>query len=99
VTWNGKAASASSRKVTAEAGDEALVLSDLLGRWIDRDKAQDLLGLVADDAEIWALNAVNCLLESELVEPFRPDNGDLVAGARERLRERNGGTWPWRDKG
>lgn len=75
--------------------DEALVLFDLLGRWIDRDKAQDLLGLVEDDAETWALNAVKCLLERELVEPFRPEYNELVATARGRLRERNGEAWPW----
>jgi hypothetical protein len=77
--------------------DEALVLSDLLWRWIDREGAQNLRRLVEDDAEIWALNAVNCLLERTLVEPLQPDYKELLVAARERLKKRAGGAWPRSD--
>ena len=74
--------------------DEALVLFEFLARMIDERGGTDLSALTHHDAELWALNAVHCALESELAEPFRDDYRALVDGARERLADTNGGAWP-----
>lgn len=74
--------------------DEALVLFEFLARAIDEERGRQLAVIAKHDAELWALNAVHCALESELAEPFRDDYSALLAAARERLAEANGGPWP-----
>ena len=73
--------------------DEALVLFDLLSRWIEEKDAAPIKPLVEHDGELWSLNSLLCLLERELGEPFSTDYGKLVDAARARLVERCG-TWP-----
>ena len=71
----------------ALSSDEALVLFELLHRWEDTgwyDRADLLAG---ETTALWALSG---RLESVLVEPFKEEYGDLVAQARERLREHGG---------
>jgi hypothetical protein len=63
--------------------DEALVLFEFLSRYSDSNS----LSLV-DQAEQRALWNLCCLLESQLVEPFRPDYDALVSAARDRLSGR-----------
>ena len=62
--------------------DEALVLFDLLSRYCDTDVLA-----VEDQAEQRALWNLLGLFEKQLVEPFRLDYGELLATARERLRD------------
>lgn len=63
--------------------DEALVLFEFLSRYSDSNS----LSLV-DQAEQRALWNLCCLLESQLVEPFRSDYDALVSAARDRLSGR-----------
>ena len=62
--------------------DEALVLYDLVARYTDSDRLETV-----DQAEQRALWNLCALLERELVEPFDPKYGELVAAARDRLRD------------
>jgi hypothetical protein len=73
--------------------DEALVLFDLLSRWIEEKDAAPIKPLVEHDGELWSLNSVLCLLERELGEQFSRDYGMLVGAARASLVERCG-SWP-----
>lgn len=60
--------------------DEALVLFDVLHRWEgDRRAASD------DPGEQAAFDALSCLLESQLVEPFTAAYVAAVHSARARL--------------
>jgi len=70
--------------------DEALVLFDLLGRWLEDERGNTLRPILSDRAEFWALNGLYCLLEATLAEPFREDYRALVHNAQARLRSRNG---------
>ncbi len=61
--------------------DEALVLFEWLGNFNKREYEFE------DQAEQRVLWNLEAMLESELVEPFRPDYRALVAAARERVRD------------
>jgi hypothetical protein len=76
--------------------EEALVLLDLLFRWIGQEHGKAILCHIRDDAEIWALNALFCLLETQVPEILSPDYDKDLQEACERLRERFGDSWPWR---
>lgn len=60
--------------------DQALVLFDWLARMNDSDEL-----IVAHPAERRVLWDIECDLESELAEPFRPDYLKLLEAARERV--------------
>ncbi|KAB2912762.1 MAG: hypothetical protein F9K29_17970 [Hyphomicrobiaceae bacterium] len=75
--------------------DEALVLFDFLQREIDLANGARLAAATEHQAELWALNGLNCLLEKVIAEAFRPDYPVLIAAARDALVEKSG-TWPWR---
>ncbi len=62
--------------------DEALVLFEFLSRYGDTGELQ-----VEDQAERRALWNLCCLLEKELLEPFKPDYVELLESARSRLRD------------
>jgi hypothetical protein len=64
--------------------DEALVLYDFVARYTDSERLD-----IVDQAEQRALWNLCALLERELVEPFDPKYGDLVAAARDRLRDQD----------
>ena len=64
--------------------DEALVLSD----WLGRGRADDLpCDHEAEKVVVWRLEAV---LEKILVEPFKADYSDLLKDSRERLLQSDG---------
>ena len=69
--------------------DQALVLSDFLGRFDDTDRLE-----FAHPAEFYALSAIAGQLESTLVELFDPRYGALVGAARERLAGDHDGDYP-----
>jgi hypothetical protein len=73
---------------------EALVLFDLLGRWLDDQNGKEISAQTVDDSEIWALNGIYGSLQSILVEPFQDDYSNIVKSAREKVRAANGGEWP-----
>jgi hypothetical protein len=74
--------------------DEALVLYDFLQREIDNEGGKRLKRLSDHDSELWALNALNCLLERALAEPFAKDYPALLSQARDSLLQRSA---PWPD--
>lgn len=81
--------------VTIElAREEALVLFDLLQREIDLANGKRLVSATEHEGELWALNGLNCMLEKNVGEAFRPEYPQLVDAARAALVERNG-AWPW----
>ena len=61
--------------------DEALVLFEWLGHFNNREHEFE------DQAEQRVLWDLESMLESQLVEPFSPAYRDLVAAARERVRD------------
>ena len=61
--------------------DEALVLFEWLANFNKREYEFE------DQAEQRVLWDLEAMLESELVAPFSPDYRDLVAAARERVRD------------
>lgn len=63
--------------------DEALVLFEFLSRFSDTDALT-----IEDQAEQRTLWNLLCKLESQLVEPFRPECRQLVQQARDRLRDK-----------
>ena len=67
--------------------DEALVLYDLLQREIDLANGARLAVATEHQAELWALNGLNCLLEKVVYEAFSPDYPARLAAAREALVE------------
>ena len=62
--------------------DEALVLFEYLSRFSDTGKTE-----FEDKSEKIALWNLTCLLEKVMVEPFKPNYGELVHAARDRLRD------------
>ncbi len=62
--------------------DEALVLFEFLARF---DESQALK--IVDQAEERALWNLHCLLQKQLVEPFKSDYKALLELARNRLRD------------
>lgn len=74
--------------------DEMLILFDQLHRWLDDQHGRTIRGAIADDAELWALNALNGALERCVSEAFRADYRTLVDAARTMVRNKNGGEWP-----
>ena len=62
--------------------DEALVLFDFLSRYCDTDVLS-----VEDQAEQRALWNLLCVFEKQLLVPFLQDYGELLATARDRLRD------------
>ncbi len=63
-------------------GDEALVLYELLRRFTESDRLETV-----DQAEQRALWNLCASLESALVEPLDPAYSELLAAARDRLRD------------
>jgi hypothetical protein len=74
--------------------EEALVLFEFVARAVDDENGDRLRPALQDDSELWALNAVHCLFERVLVEPFMADYDKRLAAARARLLEQCG-PWPW----
>lgn len=64
--------------------DEALVLSDLLSRWVDRERLIDQLPL--DQAERRVLSDLHASFESVIAEVFDDDYNQVVERARATLR-------------
>lgn len=66
--------------------DEAIVLFDLLARWIDgRDAATPDSACFESPAECVVLQGALASLETQLTAPFRADYADTVERARARL--------------
>jgi hypothetical protein len=63
------------------SADEALVLFD----WLHRGEDLKALAPIEHHGEQVALWNLSCLLESELIEPFKDNYSALVDSARERL--------------
>ncbi|MGZ3601476.1 MAG: hypothetical protein ACXWQR_14935 [Ktedonobacterales bacterium] len=63
--------------------EEALVLFELLSRWVEVDTPQISLEHPAEYRVLWDILAV---LEKTLVEPFMPDYRELVENARRIVR-------------
>jgi hypothetical protein len=78
--------------VLSLAHDDALVLFDLLQRWINDEGGENLRTHVQDDAELWALNTVSCALEP-IMAPLDQNYPNAVLEARSRISER-AGQWP-----
>ena len=72
---------------------EALVLFEFLAREIDDANGKRLKPLTNHDGELWALNALHCVLEKELVAPFQGDYKQQVERANSTLEKLNGGSW------
>ncbi len=66
---------------------EALVLFDFLTRFVNRDVLA-----IADQAEARVLWNAQAWLETQLVEPLRPDYDELLGKARDEVRDRDGET-------
>jgi hypothetical protein len=81
-------------KPLAIGEDEILVLSELLHRWLDDERGRTIRDSILDEAELWALNALNAALERSVPEALDADYRALLAAARARVREQNGGEWP-----
>lgn len=64
--------------------DEALVLFERLSAW---QEAGDDATIALDPADVTAFNALQCLLERELDEPFMADYAERLASARARLAD------------
>jgi hypothetical protein len=66
--------------------DEAIVLFELLSRWI-RDKPSATPGgeCFESSAECVVLHGILCDLEKQLVAPFKSDYGRLLGDARKRI--------------
>ena len=65
--------------------DEALVLYEFLARFNEGEP--DRPDIFEDQAEKKALWIIECLLQEQLVEPFKPDYMDLVYEARNKIRD------------
>jgi hypothetical protein len=63
---------------------EALVLFEFLSRYSNEDKL-----IIEDQAEQRALWNLQCVLEKELMEPFMANYSELLASAREGLRDKD----------
>lgn len=64
--------------------EEALVLSDWLHQYKENDKYFN------DDAVKCVFWSIECLLERELVEPFHENYAEILAKAKETVKERCG---------
>ena len=64
------------------SGDEALVLFEFLSRFSDESALR-----IEDPAEARVLWNLCCLLETQLVEPFREDYAELLERARQAVRD------------
>ena len=69
-------------------GDEAIVLYDLLSRWIDGEGATPDDSCFEDASECAVLHELLARLEKDLAAPFEPDYLEIVAQARARLAAR-----------
>lgn len=67
--------------------DEAIVLFELLSRWSGENEAGETPSPACFEstAEGAVLNALLCLLEAQLVAPFKRDYNRVLIEARERL--------------
>lgn len=83
---------ASEDVVLTLAHDDALVLFELLQRWIEDEGGENIRAQVRHDAELWALNTVNCALEP-IMAPLDHNYPKAVQEARRRISER-AGRWP-----
>ena len=63
--------------------NESLVLFEFLARFNDEDRKE----LFEDQAEERVLWDIECLLEKQLVEPFRKDYKELIQKARNEVRD------------
>ena len=72
--------------------DDALVLFDLLQRWIDDEGGENIRAHVQHEAELWALNTVNCALEP-IMAPLDQNYPNALQEARRRISNR-AGRWP-----
>ncbi len=69
--------------VTIElSGEEALVLFEFLSRYSDEKKLE-----IVDQAEQRVLWDLCCILERQLVAPFKAEYADLLSRAREHVRD------------
>jgi len=69
------------------SADEALVFFEFVSRFTDSDQLS-----IADQSEARALWNLCALLEKQLSEPFSPRYSELLARARERLRDNDSGS-------
>lgn len=75
------------------SSDEAIVLFELLSRWLeDDDAARPGSDCFASPAECAVLCGVLATLETQLVAPFRDDYSETLEKARERLAQGWDGT-------
>ena len=65
--------------------DEALVLFEFLARFNENEP--DRPDIFEDQAEQRVLWNIECLLEEQLAEPFRPEYIDLLHAARNKVRD------------
>lgn len=65
--------------------DEALVLFEWLGRFNESEPNDERFVDQAEQRALWNLEAV---LETVLAEPFDPNYLEIIAAARDRLRDR-----------
>ena len=65
--------------------DEALVLFEFLARFNENES--DRPDIFEDQAEQRVLWNIECLLEEQLEEPFRPEYIDLLHAARNKVRD------------
>jgi hypothetical protein len=72
--------------------DDALVLFELLHRWIDDENGERVRPHIQHDAELWALNSLCCALEP-IIAPLPQDYAKAVQTARTGICER-AGEWP-----
>jgi hypothetical protein len=81
------AAAPSAEVMIGFSAEEALVLFELLSRWSEYREGCETPGAACFEspAEPAVLDALCCLLERQMAEPFRADYADLLAEARDRL--------------
>lgn len=83
------------RKISVELDhDEALVLFELLSSEIEDSDAASICKVFPEDAQLWALNNLLCVLEKTLTTPFASDYDHQVETAKASLVNRFG-KWPW----
>lgn len=77
----------SAEVVICLSAEEALVLFELLSRWSEESGSGKTPGAACfeNPAEPAVLDALCCLLERQLAEPFGDDYADMLAKARDRL--------------
>lgn len=70
--------------------DEALVLFSYLQREIDDNDGNTLRASINHEAEIWALNNLNCVLEKVVSEAFDPNYSARLSAAQGAIIEQCG---------